>query len=78
MMLEEVVAAQIGSRITTSLAHIRAALELGIPIHRFIFRPEMELMAAFDLGPQWEALAKAPTLFLMSRDGKQFAKVPTE
>ncbi len=74
--MREVVGAQIGTRITNDSGEIRTALDRGT-IRRFLFRDEMKLMAAFDLGPNWEALAKSRTLFLLSEDGKTAAAATT-
>jgi len=68
----EIVAAMIGDKITTSKRHIATAIELDQPIY-FIDRLHMELMAAMDLGPQWTALAEAPTLFKVDKDGMPVA-----
>jgi hypothetical protein len=64
----EIVAAKIGDMITTDRRHIQSALELNQDI-QFIDRLHMEFMASFDLGPQWEQLAKAPTIFRLDKDG---------
>jgi len=74
--MREVVAAQIGTRITNDAVEISAAVGSG-SIRRFLFRDEMALMAAFDLGQNWEKLAKSRTLFLLSEDGKTAAAPPT-
>jgi hypothetical protein len=68
----EIVAAMIGDKITTSKRHIASAIELDLPIY-LIDRLHMELMAAMDLGPQWTALAEAPTLFKLDKDGMPVA-----
>jgi hypothetical protein len=68
----EIVAAMIGTVITTSRRHILSAIELDQPVY-FIDRLHMEMMASFDLGPQWTALAEAPTLFKLDKDGMPVA-----
>lgn len=66
----------IGTVITTDRSHMRAAIELDQPI-QFIDRLHMEMMASFDLGPQWERLAKAPTIFKLDKDGNPCSPVST-
>jgi hypothetical protein len=67
--MREVVGAQIGTTITNIPAQIAAAVEAGT-VSRFLFRDEMKLMAALDLGMNWTNLANSRTLFLLSDDGK--------
>ncbi len=67
--MKEIVAAMIGTIITTQPRQIMSAIELGL-VKEFIDRDRMKFMAAFDLGPQWERLAKAPTLFIVDDNGE--------
>jgi hypothetical protein len=68
----EIVAAKIGTLITTNRTHILSAIELKLDV-QFIDRLHMEMMAAMDLGPQWKALAEAPTIFRIDPEGRPVA-----
>jgi hypothetical protein len=73
--MKEIVAAKIGTLITTERKAIIAALDANADV-QFLDRRHMQLMAGFDLGPQWTALANAPTLFCVGADGKPCAPSP--
>ncbi len=73
----QIVAAKIGNIITTQRHHILSALELGQDV-QFIDRLHMELMAKMDLGPRWESLANAPTIFVIDKDGNPRKPEPNE
>lgn len=64
--INEIVAFKIGERITNNPAVIRVALESGQEFE-LLNRAHMRLMAMMDLGPEWTALANAPTLFTMDQ-----------
>lgn len=70
--MKEIVAILIGDTktgtITTDRTHITTALELKLDVH-WIERRQLQFMAACDLGPQWTALAQAPTLFRVDEQG---------
>lgn len=65
----EVVAAMIDSIITTDKALIYISLLLKKNVY-FITRPHMQFMAACDLGPIWDKLANAPTLFDLEKNNE--------
>ena len=67
---KDIVAVMInGTTITNDRKKILAALELELPVGG-IPREIFEFMAKLDLGPKWEALAKAETLFYLDDDGR--------
>jgi len=67
--MKEIVAAQIGSVITSNLALFKEMVLAGSDF-RLFSRFEMEFMSNMDLGSQWTALANAPTWFLLDENGK--------
>jgi hypothetical protein len=67
--MRAIVGAQIGSKITNSVPFIIQAVENGT-ITRWLSRQEMALMAAFDLGSNWNHMASSQVLFYMDDDGK--------
>lgn len=67
--MDEIVAAQIGTIITTNVSTIRTAFE-GNKVKRFITRREVQFMSCCDLGQNWDRLAVAPTLFCIDKTGK--------
>lgn len=58
---DEIVAAQIGTHITTDLMAIIAAAKTG-NVTRYITKDLAKFMAACDLGINWQRLADAPTI----------------
>lgn len=66
-MKDEIVAAQIGTRITNNRGEIIQALTSRTKV-TFLSRKRMQMMAAFDLGSKWQALANSQTLFLMDQE----------
>ena len=66
--MKEIVAAMIGTTITTNPVDIKSAANMGT-IKDLINRKRAQFMAAFDLGKNWELLAAAPTLFSIDDDG---------
>jgi len=66
--MKEIVAARIGTIITTNRKSILAAIEADT-VSEFIERERMQFMAACDLGQKWITLANAPTLFVIDDNG---------
>lgn len=64
---KEIVGAMIGTTITNDRERIAGSLK---QVTEWLDRPRMELMAAFDLGPKWTAMASGPTLFCIGEDGQ--------
>ncbi len=58
---DEIVAAQIGTLITTDLRAIITAAKTG-EVTQYITKDVAKFMAACDLGTNWQRLANAPTI----------------
>lgn len=66
--MKEIVGAIIGTVITNDKNAIMAGIQAGT-IKEFLDRRRMQLMAACDLGLQWENMANSPTLFCVDDKG---------
>jgi hypothetical protein len=73
--INEIVGARIGSIITNDLCFIKKSVDEGCMDIQLLSRAHMRVMAAFDLGPRWTAMANGPTLFYLNKKGK-LAKRP--
>ena len=69
--MDEVVAIRAGNKITNSPKEIINIINSGADIELLV-RQRMQLMAAFDLGINWNRLATGPTLFMVDDDGNLF------
>lgn len=67
--MKEIVAFKIGDYITNDPKEVVAAMDAGTPAEP-LDRRHMQLMAALDLGIQWENLAKSRTLFRIDDAGE--------
>lgn len=77
-IVKEIVGAMIGTIITNNPADIIRGLENNTVV-RLLSKQEVQLMASFDLGRNWEALADSKVLFCLADDGKPFpASRPTK
>jgi hypothetical protein len=63
----QIVAAKIGSRITSDPLEMLAAMTHGQDV-QFLNRAHLRFMAAAGLGAHWQALAHAPTLFVLDEE----------
>ena len=63
--MREIVAAQIGTIITNDPREIKKGILKGT-VTRLLDKTHMQMMAAFDLGPRWNVLARSPILFLIN------------
>ena len=66
--MQEIVGAKIGSIITNKIDVIIKALSQNNNIE-WLTRVRMQFMSSADLGIRWDNMAKAPTIFLLDRDG---------
>lgn len=66
--MKEIVGAMVGTIITNNFANIRDAYLSGRQV-QLLDRKHMQLMAACDLGQNWEKMAAGPTLFVIDDDG---------
>lgn len=69
--MRKIVGARIGTRITNNRQVIAVAIETGM-ISEFLDQQRMQLMASFDLGPEWTAMAQSPVLFQLDDDDKPY------
>ena len=69
--MKEIVGAMIGTIITNNPADIIRGLENNT-VTRLLSKQEMQLMASFDLGRNWEVMANSRVLFCVDDDGKPF------
>ena len=66
---EAIVSLKIDGKITNDVKAVQAALKLNlISDIELVKKGVVELMSAFDLGPNWDNLAKARTLFYLKND----------
>lgn len=76
--MKEIVGAMIGTIITNRPADIIRGLENNT-ITRLLSKQEMQLMASFDLGRNWEVMANSGVLFFLDDDGKPYpASLPNK
>ena len=66
-MKQEIVALRFDTIITNDTQEIIKRLNRG-DSYELLTRRRMQLMAAMDLGPRWEQLAKGRTLFLFDSE----------
>lgn len=64
--MKEIVAVRMGTIIVTDAKYIHDNIN---SVDALICRQHVQLMASLDLGPTWERLAKAPTLFCIDDNG---------
>jgi len=76
--MKEIVGAMIGTIITNNPADIIRGLERNT-VTRLLSKQEMQFMASFDLGRNWEVMANSRVLFCLDEDGKPFpASLPNK
>lgn len=77
-MIKEIVGAKIGDLITNNRERIVDALKADMDV-QFLDKTHMQLMAALDLGTNWERMADGPILFLLEEvDGEIINVYPPE
>ena len=72
--MKEIIAAKIGTLITTNPKQIADAIYHNAKVE-FIDRTRINFMVACDMGYNWERLSQSKTLFCIDDDGNPIAPI---